>query len=267
MDSHPERLCIWRTHGLFVGRLPEFGLRRQAAAAICVCLEGEFEISRDEQNWRPCRTALTAPLTDHAIRFHDNVCALIFLDPISPAFNHLLASNGSRGEQGIYVGLAEETYLLDFLSRVSSAAHDAELKSLLDNFLPMAPHAAQPLRVDKRIQKVALSIMTDTQRNIPVEELAATHAMSVSSLEHLFKQQIGIPLRMFRAWFRLKAAVLFVQQGLSLTEAALRAGFFDSAHFTRAFKDTFGLPPSEIFNPRRQLLWYVAPDVLASRAD
>jgi len=35
-------------------------------------------------------------------------------------------------------------------------------------------------------------------------------------------------------------------EGASLTEAAHAAGFFDSAHFSRTFRQTFGFAPSTV---------------------
>ncbi|MBV9228376.1 MAG: AraC family transcriptional regulator [Chloroflexi bacterium] len=48
-------------------------------------------------------------------------------------------------------------------------------------------------------------------------------------------------------WQRLLVALRTSASGASLTEAAHAAGFADSAHLTRVFRTTFGLPPSRIF--------------------
>lgn len=258
VENQADRICIWKTYGLFLGRLPEFGPRRQAAAALCVGLDGDIEISADEKTWYRCRTAMTGPEVDHAIRFFDRRCALLFLEPNTDDFARLKGTNTIRAQNGIFTALSEETYLLDFLHTVAATQNPAALQTLLDSFA-IAPGLTHENPVpDARMQNIAQQVAQESAENIPVEKLAAALGISVSSLEHQFKSQIGVPIRMFRTWFRLKAAILQLKEGLTLTEAALRAGFFDSAHFTRTFKEVFGLPPSEIFNARRRISWHVS---------
>lgn len=75
-------------------------------------------------------------------------------------------------------------------------------------------------------------------------DLAAQVGLSVSRLTHLFTDQVGIPLRRYVLWSRLRLAVMRVQAGDDLTGAAHGAGFADSAHLTRTTREMFGLPPS-----------------------
>nr|WP_235734288.1 helix-turn-helix domain-containing protein [Mycolicibacterium austroafricanum] len=74
--------------------------------------------------------------------------------------------------------------------------------------------------------------------------LAAQVGLSVSRLTHLFTDQVGIPLRRYVLWSRLRLAVMRVQAGDDLTGAAHGAGFADSAHLTRTTREMFGLAPS-----------------------
>ena len=55
-----------------------------------------------------------------------------------------------------------------------------------------------------------------------------------------------MPLRRYRLWNRMGAAVGAFHDGMSLTEAAHAAGFASSAHFSAAFRDMFGMMPSEL---------------------
>jgi AraC-like DNA-binding protein len=73
--------------------------------------------------------------------------------------------------------------------------------------------------------------------------------LSISRLEHLFQRYIGTTMRSYRLWRRLRVVVTVLQEGGSITDAAVCAGFFDAAHFSNAFKRTFGVTPSSIFSP------------------
>ncbi len=47
-------------------------------------------------------------------------------------------------------------------------------------------------------------------------------------------------------WLRIYAACVALARGASLSDAAYQAGFSDAAHFTRTFRRTFGLAPSQL---------------------
>jgi AraC family transcriptional regulator len=52
--------------------------------------------------------------------------------------------------------------------------------------------------------------------------------------------------RSVAASLRIERAVQLYAGGRSLTEAAHQAGFADSAHFSRTFRRTFGLPAAAL---------------------
>ncbi len=75
-------------------------------------------------------------------------------------------------------------------------------------------------------------------------EAARRVGMSPSRLTHVFSREVGIPFRRFVLWTRIKRAVAATQAGDDLTQAAVAAGFADSAHLSRTFRAMFGLSPS-----------------------
>lgn len=79
-------------------------------------------------------------------------------------------------------------------------------------------------------------------------DLDATFGVSTSRLTKLFMTEVGIPLRSYARWLRLVRATEFLSEGTSITEAAHGAGFVDGPHFTRTFKEMFGLTPSEVMS-------------------
>jgi AraC-like DNA-binding protein len=91
-------------------------------------------------------------------------------------------------------------------------------------------------------------------------EVAAAVGVSVSRLTHLFTEQVGIPLRRYVLWLRLRMAITEVLAGADLTDAAHSAGFADSAHLTRTCRDMFGLGRRDCGALRR---WPEPPSVNA----
>ena len=77
-----------------------------------------------------------------------------------------------------------------------------------------------------------------------LDALAARVGVSGTRLTHLFSAQVGLPVRKYVLWLRLKRAAEAAIGGASLTEAAYAAGFADGAHLSRTFRAMFGTSPS-----------------------
>jgi AraC-like DNA-binding protein len=77
-------------------------------------------------------------------------------------------------------------------------------------------------------------------------DTAGRVGLSPRQLRRSFAAEFGMPYRRYVLWRRLRCALLCVRDGADLTTAAATAGFADSAHLSRTFRDTFGLTPSEV---------------------
>src|SRR5262249_55720440 len=78
-----------------------------------------------------------------------------------------------------------------------------------------------------------------------IAELAQQSGLSVRQLRHRFTQELGLNPRAYRRWRRLRQTIASIQQGATLTQAALDSGFADSAHLCRVFHVHFGMAPSQ----------------------
>ena len=86
-------------------------------------------------------------------------------------------------------------------------------------------------------------------RRISLAELADQVHLSPSRLSHLFKAEKGLSMQNYVVWLRLRHTIgALLEHKLSLLEAAYGAGFYDAAHFSKAFRKTFGLNPSAVYN-------------------
>lgn len=66
-----------------------------------------------------------------------------------------------------------------------------------------------------------------------------THAL------RLFKAETGMTFRQFKRWAGLRCAAQRIAAGDIVRTAALDAGFADTAHLSRSFRQSFGLTPSQ----------------------
>ena len=94
--------------------------------------------------------------------------------------------------------------------------------------------------------------------DVPHDELgnravASAAGVSESWLSHHFGDRVGVPIRRYVLWRRLRLAIKAALDGDSLTDAAHAAGFSDSAHLTRTFRETFGVAPSFLFGDRQAI--------------
>ena len=77
-------------------------------------------------------------------------------------------------------------------------------------------------------------------------EASALCGMSESGFYRLFRDFTGLPFSSYELYFRLNCAAEELCRGeLSIKQAAAEWGFFDTSHFSRAFKKQFGVSPSD----------------------
>ena len=80
-----------------------------------------------------------------------------------------------------------------------------------------------------------------------LNQLAAIAEVSVRQLTRLFEGKLKMsPIAYYRGLRLDVAERMAIGSSLSLTEIALAAGFANSAHFSKAFSDRFGFPPSQL---------------------
>jgi AraC-like DNA-binding protein len=84
-----------------------------------------------------------------------------------------------------------------------------------------------------------------SEREISITELAKQSGLSTRQLRHRFTEELGINPSAYLRWRRLRRALTAIQDGASLTQAAMAGGFADGAHFSRVFQAQFGMSPSQ----------------------
>jgi AraC-like DNA-binding protein len=82
---------------------------------------------------------------------------------------------------------------------------------------------------------------------LAVADVAARHAVTVRTMQRLFTQYVGVGPKWVLARYRMHDAVTALHDGWdgTLTELAVRHGWYDQAHFTRDFAALVGLTPGE----------------------
>lgn len=103
---------------------------------------------------------------------------------------------------------------------------------------------SKPTGIDHRMKQAMSVIDNALSDKITQDKIAMAIGMSKSSFTNLFRATFGMPLRRYVLWRRLNIAVAEIGNGADMTSAAHKAGFSDSAHFSRTMKSTFGVTPT-----------------------
>lgn len=74
--------------------------------------------------------------------------------------------------------------------------------------------------------------------------LANMVSLSSSRLSHLFREQVGIPLKSYIQFHQMQKAFFALLSGKNITEAAMSANFDSPSHFAAVAKRMMGMPAS-----------------------
>ena len=115
---------------------------------------------------------------------------------------------------------------------------------------PLSETVAEP-----RVRRALLLMEQNLARPIAVAAVAAELGLSARQLERLCRQHVGMgPASLYRQLRMRYANWLIENTDRSVTDIANEAGFADCAHFSRQFKDTYGLSPStRRLQPQRRI--------------
>lgn len=99
---------------------------------------------------------------------------------------------------------------------------------------------------DYRIREIMQYIMANLDKEISLNDLAASMFVSTSTLSRIFKKSTGVYFADYVMQLRIKIAVGYLEYtDQNMTQIALSSGFSNSATFNRAFKKVMGITPSE----------------------
>ena len=97
-------------------------------------------------------------------------------------------------------------------------------------------HSSPVTKARKRIDE-------DPSAQISLAELAASSGLSRYQIVRAFARELGVTPYAYVIQRRVLLARQLLVNGATSADAALRAGFADQSHLTRAFVRQFGVPP------------------------
>lgn len=241
------RMLDWGARALYLG--PAFGLtpHRNATGVLAVALDGTIGVADDPRartpSWRAARSVLILPNSLHHLRIADGRMAFLYVDPFGRDLAALRTRMSDVGPRAAF-DLIDERPAIELLGNIADRRLDPEQARREVGALLGVGVGDKP---DARILEAVQLMRDEPCEAHALAELSKRAGLSSSRFLHLFKEVTGVPLRRYRIWNRIGAAARAIARGESLTQAAHGAGFSSSAHFSSAFRDMFGMMPSELF--------------------
>lgn len=214
------------------------------AIQMTASLAGDLALSTEHETLRAPMLAVAADAR-HRFEAH-GLLAFIFVEPESQMGRALTAKLFAKRPL-----VALDSPGVDALLRRLAATFDERLdnetllqigRAVVEQLVP----DTQGRLPDARVQRIIDYAAAHLDEPLSLETASEGIHLSPSRLRHLFVEQTGLAFRTYVLWLRLVKAVQVYSEGSSLTEAAHAAGFSDSAHFSRIFRRTFGLPATTV---------------------
>lgn len=238
-------LHVWPGGILFLGANIRTSWARPSTASLFFVRSGRLRmrIGRDG-DWQETRGALVAPNVTQQVETSDGDIVILKLDPQTHAYGRVAARLRDRALYDLPEDVAgqlstEAETLLSDPEMAPTRVWDLALDLVGD-----PPGVGT--RFDPRVERVLEELRRTFKTATSAARLAEGVGLSEGRLIHLFTKQVGVPLRRFVLWLRLRQAVYVYVSTRSLTEAAHGAGFADSAHLSRTFRSLYGIRPSAL---------------------
>lgn len=232
-----KQFLIWPDFATYRGE--GFSSARHSHFYIQISLpdSGHVELRTRGGEWQSYKAAFIPSAVSHEMRKVDGDLTLIYLDPLTTGFG-LFAD---RMQTAFDVGdLIDD----DMKRRIKMIIPSANLKvrpAILEILNPLLSQSTKN-EMDARIKK---SISNADLETFSLAELAENAGLSTERFRHLFRSETGVAFSGYRLWLKTKKAVDTLANRLDLLDATYEGGFADQAHFSRIFRRSFGVNPSD----------------------
>lgn len=226
-------LHVWPDHWQVVGRLLPNDPHRHISASLLVGLEGEFLLQCDGQQ-RRTRAALVAPDVVQALDPLGGSLWVSQLDPDCPLWRRLMG----RLDGGVSVDLPLPRHWPSPASGTDCSA----MAHWLAAYVTRLEGVVTPL--DERVAATCRQLRDTLPDRLDLAALASRVGLSGSRLSHLFRHDTGVSLRRFLLHLKLNRALACWQPGMTLSQLAVDAGFYDQPHLVRTAREMYDALPS-----------------------
>jgi AraC-like DNA-binding protein len=234
--------------GYLLGEISDNTLHQHYAVQIVISLNNSIVVKSETDDYK-AKSILIKSIQSHQLNCHGQQVLILLINPASK-IGHLLNKHTKPKDIQII-----NTSWIKSMSDIAMNLYQEKLTD--ENFINAMQQATKEYldtnkgcfqNTDKRILSALDLLEKNTTEIIPLETIASQVFLSASRFIHLFKKETGITYRRMQLWNKLMASVDDITEHKSITELAHTHGFSDSAHYSRTFKQTFGINPKILFS-------------------
>jgi AraC-like DNA-binding protein len=211
------------------------------AMQLFLSVEKEFEISVGKQQIS-CRCIIINRNTPHSFSTGNILHFTMIIEPTTSIAGQL--DKIMKGKEYHIFDNPDIVQTQEILFRLIHSNGMEEYQHFmiqLYKFLRLKEHSKI---YDDRIRELLHEIEQCNCDTHSIASFADKAALSPSRLSHLFREQVGIPLKSYLQFHQMKKAFLALLNGKNITEAAMFANFGTPSHFAAVTKKMMGMPAS-----------------------
>ena len=224
---------------LFVGTSGNNQPHRHHAIQLAVGIVGEVGIDTPGSPTLRAHAVLIPADCTHALA--PGPVGLLYLEPESQRGNAI--AEFSRNSPAVI----PNDHAAKLRACITSKQREAP-EETVGRLVELVTGSAAPIhavaKIDPRVSTAKNMIQAHLTAPPQVKDLARAAACSESHLRTLFRCHVGLSIKRYRLWAKLRVAMGAHLNGANLTESAHAAGFADAAHMTRTFRAMFGTSPT-----------------------
>jgi AraC family transcriptional regulator, arabinose operon regulatory protein len=242
----PHIYCL--PNGFVYAAANAFGgrTRRHPWVILLSLSEAPFTLTVASQSWSTTAAVIT-PGVARSFDLRAAGVASLNVEPGHPAYHVFRGRGVCLGSPHVFA------HLRPALARCCAGiATPEEVRRTFEGAVTVAQQISNctPAPHDARIAALVARLATQSPLEYRFADAQRSVNLSPDRLSHLFTSQVGLSIRSFLQWRKIKAAMALLATGISITDVAHEAGFSDSAHLTRTFRASLGLLPSTLGHGR-----------------
>lgn len=213
----------------------ETELHSHPVIEILIDPEGKMSLSCPDGRHENLFLAIIDSNVPHRIIAPESSLQVVMVEHREVAVKHFLSKKGIALEDGIFTGRKLDPNLLD-----------------LHSFSEILLSSKIEEHFDERVLKTLSYLRQhEVAYDNLLDELTDLVHLSKSRLSHLFKEQVGISIKKYLLWCKLRNTIAqHLSEKEDLFASLINSGFYDQPHFSRAFKTMLGVNPTKAYNSR-----------------
>ena len=218
--------------GLYVTEITDIksDLHNHPAMEIILAKSGVFTVTNSKGAFHNLRFAIIESNIDHQLTVNNSKVIVLMIEHQDKFLKDYFVKNNLEICNGLYIS---ENF-------VSHKIIDKAIVSITDK--------QGKSKYDTRVQKLTDYLKTNQISYFDLRTKAQNITnLSYSRISHLFKENVGISLKRYLVWCKLRYAVSVHLKKNNLTDSFLLSDFYDQPHFNNSYKTFIGTSPSRTY--------------------